>query len=51
MHISMNNFFSIADDMKSEIIHHEEANTIMQDETIPGTKYIVFIMNKIVQYE
>ena len=50
MHISMN-FFSIADDMKSEIIHHEKANTNKQDKTIPGTKYIVFIMNEIVQYE
>ena len=37
--------------MKSEIIRHEEANTNKQDKIIPGTKYIVFIMNEIVQYE
>ena len=33
MHISMNNFFSIADDIKREIFK--------QDETIPGTKCTV----------
>ena len=42
----MNNYFSFADVSQSDIISQEEGKANNQDETIPGTKYTVFIVNK-----